>query len=210
MHDSDWVIRTTLVSKLEPMLRIEYEEWKEYWPLSFYERLDLIDRLDQSQEEYASSWSSKILDFKFQNPNIENVAMIVHPVKNELLALGTDSCLQHPLRHAVMNVIENVALQESENRNNSNTSNTKKRSLDETNYGYLCTGLDIFVFREPCIMYFFSKFKFNYRCSMALVHSRIHRLFFIKENPENGGICSIYKLHMHKSLNHHFRCYLKV
>lgn len=63
-------------------------------------------------------------------------------------------------------------------------------------YGpYLCTGYDIYLFREPCIM-----------CSMALTHSRIRRIFF-QEKQLNGGICSLVKLQSIKALNHHFQVF---
>lgn len=63
-------------------------------------------------------------------------------------------------------------------------------------YGpYLCTGYDIYLTQESCIM-----------CSMALTHSRIRNIFFAKERA-NGGICSLVKLHCIKALNHHFQVF---
>ena len=46
-----------------------------------------------------------------------------------------------------------------------------------------------------------------HRCCMALLHSRVQRVFFCHSNPSSGGLCSQYKLHLHRSLNHHFRVY---
>lgn len=63
-------------------------------------------------------------------------------------------------------------------------------------YGpYLCTGYDIYLWREPCIM-----------CSMALTHSRIRTIFFHEKHP-NGAICSLTKLQSVKALNHHFQVF---
>ncbi|CAG8501518.1 8171_t:CDS:2 [Ambispora leptoticha] len=45
-------------------------------------------------------------------------------------------------------------------------------------------------------------------CSMALVHSRIGRVFYAKENPNSGGLGSTYKIHTHSSLNHHFQVFV--
>lgn len=65
-------------------------------------------------------------------------------------------------------------------------------------YGpYLCTGYDIYLNREPCLM-----------CSMALIHSRAKRIFFCKQNTANGALMSRIKLHTVKELNHHFEVFL--
>jgi tRNA-specific adenosine deaminase 3 len=42
---------------------------------------------------------------------------------------------------------------------------------------YLCTGLDAYTYGEPCAM-----------CAMALVHSRVARLFYIEANAAFGGM----------------------
>lgn len=62
--------------------------------------------------------------------------------------------------------------------------------------GYLCTGLDVYCYREPCIM-----------CAMAMVHSRVGRLFYIERNPKFGGIESQKQVHSNPSLNHRYRAF---
>ncbi|KAF0314226.1 putative inactive tRNA-specific adenosine deaminase-like protein 3 [Amphibalanus amphitrite] len=60
---------------------------------------------------------------------------------------------------------------------------------------YLCTGYDAFVTREPCIM-----------CAMALLHSRIGRVFYAV--PRAGGaLGSACKLHVADGLNHRFQVF---
>lgn len=58
---------------------------------------------------------------------------------------------------------------------------------------YLCTGYDIYLVWEPCIM-----------CAMALVHQRIRRIFYAFPNPITGALGSVHRLQGEKSLNHHY------
>ncbi|EKU22617.1 trna-specific adenosine deaminase subunit tad3, partial [Nannochloropsis gaditana CCMP526] len=49
---------------------------------------------------------------------------------------------------------------------------------------YLCTGLDAYMTHEPCVM-----------CAMALVHSRIRRVFYCLPCPEEGALESHFGVH---------------
>ncbi|XWS24662.1 hypothetical protein CRYUN_Cryun27aG0001900 [Craigia yunnanensis] len=64
---------------------------------------------------------------------------------------------------------------------------------------YLCTGYDIYLVWEPCIM-----------CAMALVHQRIRRIFYAFPNPEAGALGSVHRLQGEKSLNHHYAVFMVV
>ncbi|EDW35788.1 GL17026 [Drosophila persimilis] len=65
-----------------------------------------------------------------------------------------------------------------------------------TKYGpYLCTGYDVYLLQEPCLM-----------CSMAFVHSRAKRIFFLRPS-DNGALVTRFQLHAVKELNHHYEVF---
>ena len=44
-------------------------------------------------------------------------------------------------------------------------------------------------------------------CTMALLHSRVKRIYFVDPLPGLGGLVSAVRLHALPSLNHHFQVY---
>lgn len=66
--------------------------------------------------------------------------------------------------------------------------------ISKAQVSYLCTDLDAFIFREPCLS-----------CSMALVHGRIKRVFCI--NRVSEGTFSNLKINYNRSLNHRYPVY---
>ncbi len=46
-----------------------------------------------------------------------------------------------------------------------------------------------------------------YRCAMALVHSRVGRVFYGCAEPLTGGLGSQYKIHTQQGINHHFEVF---
>ena len=62
---------------------------------------------------------------------------------------------------------------------------------------YLCSGLDLYLTIEPDLF-----------SSMALVHSRIRRVFFCEEDREQGALLSgSHRIHCLPALNHHYRVF---
>ncbi|KAG8915880.1 hypothetical protein FRC00_009586 [Tulasnella sp. 408] len=82
----------------------------------------------------------------------------------------TRNSTHHPLRHACMNIIRKVASSDSALPASSSTDNAQQPS-------YLLTGRTLFITHEPCIM-----------CCMALLHSRVKDVVYIKPMPKTGGL----------------------
>jgi tRNA-specific adenosine deaminase 3 len=89
-------------------------------------------------------------------------------------AHDTRTLSSNPLEHAVMNVISHVA--------NLDKTNTRPSGLRKSDY--LLTGLTVFMTHEPCLL-----------CSMALLHSRISTLVYVRDSPGAGGAGTEYSLH---------------
>ncbi|KAG9509894.1 Phosphatidylinositol glycan anchor biosynthesis class U protein [Fragariocoptes setiger] len=119
----------------------------------------------------------------------------------------------NPLKHAVMVSMDAVArssaggcwpIDRHSSRIQCEEFNVKSEQNCPTNPSdhvpYLCTNYDIFVTEEPCIM-----------CAMALIHSRIRRLFFLDGNKYrlcySDKAISELKMHNLKGLNHRFEAW---
>lgn len=87
-----------------------------------------------------------------------------------------------PQGHSVMEAISKIAEREVMNRK----SNQSER-------GYLCNDMLVYTTHEPCVM-----------CCMALVHSRIGRIIYLKPEKSSGGLESHYQLGDRDGLNWKF------
>ncbi|OJA16836.1 hypothetical protein AZE42_03632 [Rhizopogon vesiculosus] len=110
----------------------------------------------------------------------------------------------HPLRHATMNVIREIAdfrasISSSDIAADSLMSasppeDSREISCTSSNgTNYLLTGLTLFITHEPCIM-----------CSMALLHSRVKEVFYIIPMPQTGGCSGSACLPALRGVNHRY------
>ena len=116
------------------------------------------------------------------------------PVRQLELVFAFESPNLHPLRQCSMNLIDCMSHAHSGGAWPLVEKSEVKK--DENSNAYLLTNYDVYLTKEPDLM-----------CSMALVHSRVNRIFFCHTDPTKGGIYSVAKLQNISSLNHTFEVY---
>jgi tRNA-specific adenosine deaminase 3 len=90
------------------------------------------------------------------------------------------------LCHSIANLIDQVAAIDLKNA----------RHVAGEPPPYLLSGLTLFTTHEPCMM-----------CSMALLHSRIAFVYYVRPSPEAGGLGSVLSVHEDRGLNHKFEAW---
>lgn len=193
-----------------PLTRVQYEKSMKYWPVNFHpvKKLETLmsDTIFDASEEafHLNNMNTVVEEAKITG---KNVALVVDFDKRQPVAKGIDRLEAHPLQHAVMVAVDAVA---SIHRGGAwdlpfpdlalvkSCEPGKATDLDlcageEVMGPYLCTGYDLYVYKEPCVM-----------CAMSLVHSRVKRIFFRVVNPRRGALASKCQIQSIKDLNHHY------
>ncbi|XP_056611348.1 probable inactive tRNA-specific adenosine deaminase-like protein 3 [Triplophysa dalaica] len=200
-----------------PLTRPQFEKARKHWPTSFHE-----DKLITSAlrgQLFTAAQKVKIQEYMTvavqaaksgQEIGMNAVgAVIVDPESEQIVAVSHDcKNSSHPLHHAVMICIDLVAYGQGGGAYNydkypacqfssqeSLRTSRKAVSAKESILPYICTGYDLYVTREPCVM-----------CAMALVHSRISRVFYGTAFAD-GALGTKYKIHCEKDLNHRFEVF---
>lgn len=194
-------LRTTV--KYQADSKQESQEWAEKsgWPLMWRGNVKAIPtKMSVRDEQQAVKYTKKLLrymqDLRTSNESNNNNrspeigVLIVDPEQDVELVFATDErdFLHDPLRHAALIAIEQVAAKMAEEEKQEQEGILKQKVISKTTVvtsgsattlvgGYLCRGYHVYMSHEPCGM-----------CSMGLLHSRISRLVYIRDQAYTGGI----------------------
>lgn len=194
-----------------PLTRQQYEESVQYWPVNFHEDkkiTKLMKRTFFSDEELLvlKKHMQEAIDcakLAQENQQVPVGAVIVDPETDLVIAKSHDLRHgNHPLKHAAMVCIDMVAKSQGGGMWKSEDLGlfaVDLSTIEETgktkSVPYLCSTYHIYLTREPCVM-----------CAMALVHSRIQRVYYGSSYRE-GALGSMYKLHTQAGLNHRYQVF---
>ncbi|KAM6168391.1 putative inactive tRNA-specific adenosine deaminase-like protein 3 [Erethizon dorsatum] len=205
-----------------PLTRDQFEEARLHWPTSFHEDKRVTSALAGqlfSVEERATMQGHMEQAVQVaQRAAAQGLravgAVVVDPALDHVLAMGHDCrSASSPLLHAVMVCIDLVAQGQGRGAHDfhahptcafsqaaapqarAGTVHKLEEDEDEDGQPYVCTGYDLYVTREPCAM-----------CAMALVHSRIRRVFYGATSPD-GALGTRFRVHARPDLNHRFQVF---
>uniref|UniRef100_A0A1D1ZQ58 CMP/dCMP-type deaminase domain-containing protein n=1 Tax=Auxenochlorella protothecoides TaxID=3075 RepID=A0A1D1ZQ58_AUXPR len=199
------------VPELAPATRADWAGWGAHWPLTWRAPDPQLQpehvALDPAEETAMRQHLAAVV--VRADACGANVCAVVDPFTDKVLACCTAAPDVHPLQHAVMLAVEAVAagqrarLQQEEGGSAQDGCPKRPRLAEDIMlHGapcpYLCTGYDVYLAVEPCIM-----------CAMALVHSRARRVIFCDADAAGGALGGTggLRLQAERSLNHHYHVY---
>lgn len=155
-----------------PPSRKIFNDWSRlYWPMSYRKITEEVVPVDLTFLSTLTPFSSCT----------KSRSIIASPDGDIILSAASNT-ESHPLKHEIMVCIDEIS---------------RIRSIGPVSVdNYLCKGLDLYTWREPCVM-----------CGMALVHSRVARVFIRERRAVGGAFGSPYGIQSRKGLNHHYKVY---
>ncbi|XP_059199118.1 probable inactive tRNA-specific adenosine deaminase-like protein 3 [Centropristis striata] len=193
-----------------PLTRPQFELASKHWPTSFHEDKQVTVALrgelfSPPQKARMHTYMAAALTAAKAGSELRMEAVgavVVDPATETIIAVGHDCTGEHPLHHAVMVCVDLVARSQGGGCYTFDrypdcrfTLPSSDSQILQGSQPYICTGYDLYVTREPCVM-----------CAMALVHSRIGRVFYGTASAD-GAFGSKYKIHSQKDLNHRFEVF---
>ncbi|XP_014257381.1 probable inactive tRNA-specific adenosine deaminase-like protein 3 [Cimex lectularius] len=177
------------VASEPPKTRKQFEQANKLWPCNFHEDKYVEKLVNNTYSEKEMEVHEKWMRMALECHGV----VIVDPKGGTCIASSSSKLDEHPLQHSIMVAIDHVARSQGGGAWGHPT--VEETLLKGHDGPYLCTDYYAYCFREPCIM-----------CAMALVHSRVKKVFYSVPS-KNGVLGTSLKLHVVKALNHHYEVY---
>lgn len=190
-YDAKVQSRTT--ARYAPETKQESAEWSNTtgWPLMWRGNTSAIPTAMAPRDQVqALKYLAEVV--QVARESARGIAtLIVDPERDVVISRATDRLRSEsrPLKHSVMTAIERAAewrlAEDGKKKREEEEDDDKKKGIDDENTkesperegGYLCRGFHVYSTLEPCGM-----------CAMALLHSRVTRLVYLKGTPLTGAI----------------------
>ncbi|CAF1260032.1 unnamed protein product [Adineta ricciae] len=191
----DEQIREINVPKTPCLVKWQYERCiEQFWPSLVFRENKLLEQTISKKKLNENDEIILDLLHKIQDNDEESHCAIIIDNDGQIPLVGSRDYRQdHPLQHSTIVAIDYLSKNSFYHRENLLEKFIEK---SEKKKAYLLNGCSIYLTHEPCIM-----------CAMALLHSRISTVYYVKSNQQFGALGSIYKLNTLKKTNHRFLVY---
>jgi len=209
------------VAASQPFTRAQFDKLKSspsYWPTNFHPEKYLESQLAGDGHDMWTELARARIEEYMENCK-DGGGVVVDPTNGTVVATcqGSAEKSNHPLHHTTMVLVDLVARSQGggawdRTSDTSGLSYSTILTLPPADYPtctslpatlscvptsgpYLCTGYDVYLWREPCHM-----------CSMALLHMRARRVIYCQKSKD-GALGSVDRLHTREGLNHRYEVY---
>eukprot|EP01016_Furgasonia_blochmanni_P017930 TRINITY_DN2055_c0_g1_i3.p1 TRINITY_DN2055_c0_g1~~TRINITY_DN2055_c0_g1_i3.p1 ORF type:complete len:343 (+),score=-17.34 TRINITY_DN2055_c0_g1_i3:64-1092(+) len=192
------------------VVKEEFAEFQVHWPLIF--RAPANSQIEHSLEEisFLESAMEEAIDLAEKSVKLGNrfnACLVVDLAKRVIIASSLDgtSGMQRDIDHCIMLLMRQTEkdkkskFEEQTTENSIQTTIKRPAEMDIVDYfesqNYFCKDMDLVVVQEPCVM-----------CAMALVHSRIRRVYYSlpHDRADWGGLNEKIQVGSIPSLNHRY------
>ncbi|GMG52112.1 unnamed protein product [Ambrosiozyma monospora] len=192
-----------LVWKGNPMVQELHESFKQFdneenmkfikYIIQKSREIQTISSTSKQQEQQQQQQSAGLQSHKTTFPI---VTAFIDPKTKTIASIHTDSRTKlDPTAHSTMKCIAEIAEKELSRRQQSGPAGD-----DPATNNYLCLNYHVYTTHEPCTM-----------CAMAMLHSRISKLVYVRESKLTGGIGEEsgagYMIHLSCQLNWKFESF---